>query len=45
MGYFLNLIESEKDDAVRGIHPNENYAREVLQLFSIGLVQLNQRSQ
>ena len=45
MGYFLNLIGSEKDDAVRGIHPNENYAREVLQLFSIGLVQLNQRSQ
>ena len=41
MGYFLNLIESEKDDAVRGIHPNENYAREVLQLFSIGLIQLN----
>jgi uncharacterized protein (DUF1800 family) len=41
MGYFLNMIESEKDDAARGIHPNENYAREVLQLFSIGLVQLN----
>ncbi len=41
MGYFLNMIESEKDDAARGIHPNENYPREVLQLFSIGLVQLN----
>ncbi len=41
MGYFLNMIESEKDNAARGIHPNENYPREVLQLFSIGLVQLN----
>lgn len=41
MGYYLNMIESEKDDAKRGIHPNENYAREILQLFSIGLVELN----
>lgn len=41
MGYYLNMVESEKDDADRGIHPNENYAREVLQLFSIGLVELN----
>jgi uncharacterized protein (DUF1800 family) len=41
MGYYLNLVESEKDDLARGIHPNENYAREVLQLFSIGLVELN----
>ncbi|HSV50611.1 MAG TPA: DUF1800 family protein [Burkholderiaceae bacterium] len=41
MGYYLNMLESEKDDAAKGIHPNENYAREVLQLFSIGLVELN----
>jgi uncharacterized protein (DUF1800 family) len=41
MGYYLNMIESEKEDPARGTHPNENYAREVLQLFSIGLVQLN----
>ena len=41
MGYYLNMLKSEKDDAVQGIHPNENYAREVLQLFSIGLVELN----
>ena len=41
MGYYLNMIESEKDDPVKGIHPNENYPREVLQLFSIGLVALN----
>lgn len=41
MGYYLNMLESEKEDEAKGVHPNENYAREVLQLFSIGLVQLN----
>ena len=41
MGYYLNMLESEKEDAAKGTHPNENFAREVLQLFSIGLVQLN----
>jgi uncharacterized protein (DUF1800 family) len=41
MGYYLNMLNSEKDDPKTGAHPNENYAREVLQLFSIGLVKLN----
>ena len=41
MGYYLNMINSERDNVETGAHPNENYAREVLQLFSIGLVQLN----
>lgn len=41
MGYYLNMLNSEKDDPETGAHPNENYAREVLQLFSIGLVKLN----
>ncbi len=41
MGYYLNMLNSEKDDAATGARPNENYAREVLQLFSIGLVKLN----
>ncbi len=41
MGYYLNMINSERDDPDTGAHPNENYAREVLQLFSIGLVKLN----
>jgi uncharacterized protein (DUF1800 family) len=41
MGYYLNMLESEKEDPEQGTHPNENYAREVLQLFSIGLVKLN----
>src|SRR5205085_7424874 len=30
-----------KPDPTRGIEPNENYARELLQLFSIGTVKLN----
>ncbi len=41
MGYFLNMVESEKEDPFKGTHPNENYAREVLQLFSVGLHHLN----
>ncbi|MBI5256663.1 MAG: DUF1800 domain-containing protein [Burkholderiales bacterium] len=41
MGYYLNMLASEKENPAKGTHPNENYAREVLQLFSIGLVKLN----
>lgn len=42
MGYYLNMVNSERDNAETGAHPNENFAREVLQLFSVGLVKLNQ---
>jgi uncharacterized protein (DUF1800 family) len=41
MGYYLNMLSSAKEDPDTGSHPNENYAREVLQLFSIGLVRLD----
>lgn len=41
MGYFLNLLRSEKEDPDSGTHPNENYAREFLQLFTVGLVKLD----
>jgi uncharacterized protein (DUF1800 family) len=41
MGRFLDMVNNDKADPTKGISPNENYAREVLQLFSIGLVQLN----
>jgi len=41
MGYYLNMQGSKKEDPVKGTHPNENFAREVLQLFSIGLYRLN----
>ncbi len=41
MGTFLNMLGNRKPDAALNIRPDENYAREVLQLFSIGLNQLN----
>lgn len=41
MGSYLNVLNNKKFNAATGIKPNENYARELLQLFSIGLVMLN----
>ncbi|HVP61643.1 MAG TPA: DUF1800 domain-containing protein [Myxococcaceae bacterium] len=40
MGRYLNMVNNDKPNPVKGTSPNENYARELLQLFSIGLVQL-----
>ena len=40
MGDFLNTRGNQKEDS-RGRLPDENYAREVMQLFSIGLHELN----
>jgi uncharacterized protein (DUF1800 family) len=40
MGDYLSMRGSRKADA-QGRQPDENYAREVMQLFTIGLVQLN----
>ncbi len=40
MGFFLNTKGNQKEDG-KGRLPDENYAREVMQLFSIGLTQLN----
>lgn len=40
MGRYLSHIRNEKPDPARNIRPDENYAREVMQLFSIGLVEL-----
>ncbi len=40
MGEYLSMKESAKADPVLKTQPDENYAREVMQLFSIGLVQL-----
>ncbi len=40
MGQYLDMANNAKLDPQRGVPPNENYAREVLQLFSVGLVQL-----
>lgn len=41
MGIFLSSIQNQKADPTQNIHPDENYAREVMQLFSVGLKQLN----
>lgn len=41
MGEYLSMLGNEKPDPVRNIRPDENYARELMQLFTVGLVQLN----
>lgn len=41
MGAFLNTNGNQKEDPATGRQPDENYAREVMQLFTIGLYQLN----
>ena len=41
MGYFLNTKGNQKENASTGRVPDENYAREVMQLFSLGVYQLN----
>jgi uncharacterized protein (DUF1800 family) len=41
MGYYLNTKGNRKEDTNTGRVPDENYAREVMQLFTIGLYQLN----
>ncbi|HMW73692.1 MAG TPA: DUF1800 family protein, partial [Cellvibrionaceae bacterium] len=41
MGIYLNTLNNPKADEAKYTRPDENYAREVLQLFSIGLSELN----
>ncbi len=41
MGVYLSMLGNRKPDPARNIRPDENYAREIMQLFSIGLVELN----
>ncbi|MEM9282367.1 MAG: DUF1800 family protein [Verrucomicrobiota bacterium] len=42
MGHFLSHVKNRPTDATNNIFPDENYAREIMQLFSIGLYELNQ---
>ncbi|MEO1662114.1 MAG: DUF1800 family protein [Pseudomonadota bacterium] len=42
MGEYLTYLQNIKGDAATGRMPDENYAREVMQLFSTGLVELEQ---
>lgn len=41
MGFYLTHLNNEKSDPDNNIQPDENYAREVMQLFTIGLHELN----
>ena len=41
MGWFLDMVNNDKANPKKNTVANENYAREVAQLFSIGLTQLN----
>jgi uncharacterized protein (DUF1800 family) len=42
MGIYLSHLRNRKGDPASGRVPDENFAREVMQLFSIGLLELNQ---
>lgn len=42
MGIFLTHINNQKENLSKNIHPDENYAREIMQLFTIGLNELNE---
>jgi uncharacterized protein (DUF1800 family) len=41
MGLYLSHLRNQKPDAATGRIPDQNFARESMQLFSIGLVKLN----
>jgi uncharacterized protein (DUF1800 family) len=41
MGVYLSMLGNQKPNENRNIRPDENYARELMQLFTIGLVRLN----
>ena len=41
MGTYLNMANNNKGNAAKGTAANENYARELMQLFTLGLTELN----
>ena len=41
MGQYLSHLKNRKEDLALGRVPDQNFAREIMQLFSIGLQQLN----
>jgi uncharacterized protein (DUF1800 family) len=41
MGSYLTYMGNQKEDPETGRQPDENYAREILQLFTMGLIALN----
>jgi len=41
MGFYLTHVNNPKTDIAENTQPDENYSRELMQLFSIGLYELN----
>lgn len=41
MGFYLSHFNNRKADPTENTQPDENFAREIMQLFSIGLYELN----
>lgn len=41
MGFYLSHLNNPKSNPANNTRPDENYAREIMQLFSIGLYELN----
>ena len=41
MGIYLSHFKNQKADPTTGTLPDENYAREIMQLFTIGLFEMN----
>lgn len=41
MGYYLSHLNNPKTNVATNTNPDQNFAREIMQLFTIGLVQLN----
>ena len=42
MGFYLSHLNNPREIPEENIHPDENYAREIMQLFTVGLYELNQ---
>jgi len=40
MGHYLDMVDNAKADPKAGTEPNQNFARELMQLFSIGVYEL-----
>ncbi len=45
MGSYLSMVRNEKANVALNIRPDENFAREVMQLFTIGLFELDAQGQ
>jgi hypothetical protein len=41
MGEYLDMVNNDKPNPAKNLVPNENYGRELMQLFTLGLFQLN----